>query len=146
MRLFPNDVHDKHEPVPGSAEKFASVSDDPFVQEFLAVLEELNRQIGRLGLGEKTLVVFTSDNGPTDWPKKYLTGPPAGLTGPYHGRKWSLFEGGIRMRFVARWKGTIPAGIEDTTSVVSAIDLSPTMCRLAGVPIVPDIAPYRPPS
>ena len=37
-------------------------------------------------------------------------------------------------------------GFADTTSVVSAIDLSPTMCRLAGVPIVPDIAPYRPPS
>ncbi|MCH8216542.1 MAG: sulfatase-like hydrolase/transferase [Planctomycetes bacterium] len=142
VRLFPNDVHDKHEPVPGSAEKFASVSDDPFVQDFLAVLEELDRQIGRvideidrLGLGEKTLVIFTSDNGPTDWPKKYLTGPPAGFTGPYHGRKWSLFEGGIRMPFIARWKGTIPAGIEDTTSVVSAIDLSPTMCRLARVPV-----------
>ena len=143
VRLFPNDVHDKHEPMPGTAEKYASVSNHPPEQDFLAVLEELDRQIGRivgeidkLGLGEKTLIVFTSDNGPTDWPKKHLDGGyPAGFTGPYHGRKWSLFEGGVRMPFIARWKGTIPAGIEDSKSVVSAIDMSPTMCKFVGVPV-----------
>ncbi len=146
VRLFPNDVHDKHEPIPGSADKFLSVSDDPFVRDFLAVLEEMDRQIGRvvatideLGLGDNTLILFTSDNGPTDWPNKYETGPPAGFTGPYRGRKWSLFEGGIRMPFIARWTGKIPAGIEDTTSVVSAIDISPTICRFAGVAVEDDL-------
>ena len=39
------------------------------------------------------------------------------------------------MPFLARWKGTIPAGVSDETSVMCAIDLSPTFCRLAGVPI-----------
>lgn len=142
VRLFPNDVHDRHDPIPGSADKFKAVSDDPFVRDFLAVLEEMDREIGRvvsaideLGLGKKTLILFTSDNGPTDWPRKYETGPPAGFTGPYRGRKWSLFEGGIRMPFIARWTGTIAAGVEDSTSVVSAIDLSPTMCHFAGVPV-----------
>lgn len=142
VRLFPNDVHDRHDPIPGSADKFKAVSDDPFVRDFLAVLEEMDREIGRvvstideLGLGRKTLILFTSDNGPTDWPRKYETGPPAGFTGPYRGRKWSLFEGGIRMPFIARWTGTIPAGVEDNTSVVSAIDLSPTMCHFAGVSV-----------
>ncbi len=142
VRLFPNDVHDAHVPRPGSADKFQSVSDDPFVRNFFAVLEEVDKQVGRviatideLNLSKKTLILFTSDNGPTDWPKKYLTGPPAGFTGPYRGRKWSLFEGGIRMPFIARWPGTIPAGIEDTTSVVSAIDISPTICRFAGVSV-----------
>jgi hypothetical protein len=142
VRLFPNDVHDRHDPIPGSADKFKAVSDDPFVRDFLAVLEEMDREIGRvvstideLGLGRKTLILFTSDNGPTDWPRKYETGPPAGFTGPYRGRKWSLFEGGIRMPFIARWTGTIPAGVEDNTSVISAIDLSPTMCHFAGVPV-----------
>ncbi len=142
VRLFPNDVHDRHEPIPGTADKFKAVSDDPFVRDFFAVLEEMDKQIGRvvsaideLGLGENTLILFTSDNGPTDWPKKYETGPPAGFTGPYRGRKWSLFEGGIRMPFIARWTGTIPAGIADTTSVVSAIDISPTICRFAGVQV-----------
>ncbi len=142
VRLFPNDVHDAHVPLPGSADKFKDVSDDPYVRNFFAVLEAMDEQIGRviatidaLGLGEKTLVLFTSDNGPTDWPRKYRTGPPAGFTGPYRGRKWSLFEGGIRMPFIARWTGTIPAGGEDTTSVMAAIDVSPTICRLAGVPV-----------
>ena len=142
VRLFPNDVHDAHVPRPGSADKFKSVSDDPYVRDFFAVLEEMDKQIGRvistideLNLGKKTLILFTSDNGPTDWPKKYMTGPPAGFTGPYRGRKWSLFEGGIRMPFIARWTGTIPAGIEDTTSVMSAIDVSPTICRFAGISV-----------
>lgn len=142
VRLFPNDVHDAHVPRPGSADKFKSVSDDPYVRDFFAVLEEMDKQIGRvistideLNLGKKTLILFTSDNGPTDWPKKYKTGPPAGSTGPYRGRKWSLFEGGIRMPFIARWTGTIPAGSEDTTSVMSAIDVSPTICRFAGIPV-----------
>ena len=146
VRLFPNDVHDAHVPRPGSADKFKSVSDDPFVRDFFAVLEEMDKQIGRviatideLNLGKNTLILFTSDNGPTDWPRKYKTGPPAGFTGPYRGRKWSLFEGGIRMPFIARWTGTIPAGIEDTTSVVSAIDLSPTICRFARVSVEDDL-------
>lgn len=142
VRLFPNDVHDAHVPRPGSADKFKAVSDDPYVRDFFAVLEEMDKQIGRvvatideLNLGKKTLILFTSDNGPTDWPRKYKTGPPAGFTGPYRGRKWSLFEGGIRMPFIARWTGTIPAGNEDTTSVMSAIDISPTICRFAGIPV-----------
>lgn len=146
VRLFPNDVHDAHVPLPGSADKFKSVSDDPYVRDFFAVLEAMDAHIGRvvatideLNLGKKTLILFTSDNGPTDWPKKYKTGPPAGFTGPYRGRKWSLFEGGIRMPFIARWTGTIPAGIEDTSSVMSAIDVSPTICRFAGVSVENDL-------
>ncbi len=146
VRLYPNDVHDRHDPIPGSAEKFKSVSDDPFVQNFFAVLEEMDKQIGRvvatideLGLGEKTLILFTSDNGPTDWPRKYETGPPAGYTGPYRGRKWSLFEGGIRMPFIARWTGKIPVGVEDKTSIMSAIDISPTICEFAGIPFEDDL-------
>ncbi|RMF43442.1 MAG: arylsulfatase [Planctomycetota bacterium] len=146
VRLFPNDVHDPHVPLPGSADKFQGVTDDPYVRNFLAVLEELDRHMGRVvaaidqwGLGERTLVLFTSDNGPTDWPKKYETGPPAGFTGPYRGRKWSLFDGGIRMPFIARWTGTIPAGIEDTTSLMAAIDVSPTICGFAGVSVEDDL-------
>lgn len=53
--------------------------------------------------------------------------------------KLGIFEGGIRMPFIARWRGTIPGGIEDTTSVVTAIDMSPTICRLAGVTVEDDL-------
>lgn len=144
VRLFPNDVHDPHVPWPGAEDKWKSVTDNPWEQTFFAVLEEMDKQIGRLvdeidalGLSEKTLIVFTSDNGPTDWPKYYREEgiTPPGFTGAFFGRKWSLFEGGIRMPFVARWKGTIPAGVTDEESVMSGIDLSPTFCNLAGVDV-----------
>lgn len=140
LRLFPNDVHDAHVPVPGTDEKWKGTTDNHYEQKFFAVLEEMDRQLGRvidavdeLGLGENTLILFTSDNGPTDWPKYYGQGfDPPGFTGPFFGRKWSLFEGGIRMPFIARWKGTIPAGVVDKESVVAAIDLAPTLRRFAG--------------
>jgi arylsulfatase A-like enzyme len=143
IELFPNDVHDAHVPRPGAIEKFKGITSNPFEQKFFAVLEELDKQIGRvidavdeMGLAEKTLIVFTSDNGPTDWPSYYRQGhAPPGFTGPFYGRKWSLYEGGIRMPFIARWKGTIPAGKTNETSVCCGIDLSPTFCHLAGVSV-----------
>ena len=146
VRLFPNDVHDPHVARPGEEGKWNDITQNPWERKLFAVLQEMDRQIGRLvaeidrlGLAEHTLIVFTSDNGPTDWPKYYRAegGEPPGSTGPFFGRKWSLFEGGIRMPFIARWKGTIPAGVTDSTSVMSGIDLSPTFCRFAGVD-VPD--------
>ena len=143
IELFPNDVHDAHVPRPEAAEKFKAVTGNPFEQRFFAVLEELDRQIGRvidavddMGLGERTLIVFTSDNGPTDWPSYYRQGhAPPGYTGPFYGRKWSLYEGGIRRPFIARWKGTIPAGKTNETTVMCGIDLSPTLCHLASVAV-----------
>ncbi len=140
VRMFPNDVHDAFIPKEGEAEKWAGVTANPEEQKFFAVLAEMDRQIGRLvdtidemGLGEKTLIVFTSDNGPTDWPKYYRKGiDPPGFTGQFFGRKWSLYEGGIRMPFIARWTGSIKAGTTDDTSPMAAIDLSPTFARLTG--------------
>ncbi|UCD51044.1 MAG: sulfatase-like hydrolase/transferase [Phycisphaerales bacterium] len=143
IELFPNDVHDAHLPRPETVERWKRVTDNPFEQKFFAVLDELDRQIGRvvdavdeLGLAERTLIVFTSDNGPTDWPSYYQQGhTPPGFTGPFYGRKWSLYEGGIRMPFIVRWKGTIPAGQTNATSIMCGIDLSPTFCHVAGVPV-----------
>ncbi|MBN1126715.1 MAG: sulfatase-like hydrolase/transferase [Sedimentisphaerales bacterium] len=143
IELFPNDVHDAHLPKPDAIEKWKQVTDNPFEQKFFAVLEELDRQIGRLiqtvdelKIDKQTLIVLTSDNGPTDWPSYYNKGhTPPGFTGPFFGRKWSLYEGGIRMPFIARWKGTIPAGVTNETSVMCGIDLSPTFCRFANVPV-----------
>ena len=146
VRLFPNDVHDPHEPLEGHEKKWVDKAQNPYEQKFFAVLEEMDHQIGRLvqvidelGLAERTLIVFTSDNGPTDWPKYYdEVDHPPGFTGPFFGRKWSLYEGGIRMPFIARWKGTIPAGNVDDRSVMAGIDLSPTFCKLAGVDVRKD--------
>jgi arylsulfatase A len=97
-------------------------------------VEELDWSVGEilqtleaLDLAEKTLVVFTSDNGP------WWQGNP-GLT---RGRKMLTFEGGFRVPFLARWPGVIPAGrISDEMSM--NFDLFPTCLQLAGVPLPED--------
>lgn len=141
VRVFPNDVHDVHLPAEEQRAKWEGRSDNPPDIDFFAVLDEMDRQVGRLldkiddlGLEKETLVVFTSDNGPTDWPRYYKAGhQPPGFTGPLFGRKWSLFEGGIRMPFLVRWNGTIPAGQTDDSTVVAAIDVLPTIASIVGV-------------
>ena len=142
LRIFPNDVHDAHIPAEEQRKQWEGSSSNPPDIDFFAVLDEMDRQIGRvldtldrLQLAEDTLVLFTSDNGPTDWPRYYKQGhQPPGFTGPLFGRKWSLYEGGIRMPFLARWPGKIPAGVTDEESLVAAIDLFPTVASLVGVP------------
>ena len=150
LHLFPDDVHDEHLPRAERAQKFASITENPWEQKFLAVLEELDNQLGRfiqgleeMGELDNTLIVFTSDNGPTDWPRYYdaskypegyegkLYAP--GFAGQFFGRKWSLYEGGIRMPFIAQWAGHIQKGSTDSTTVMSAIDLYPTICSLLGI-------------
>jgi len=141
LHLCPNDVHDAHVPSAAMLEKYHRFAANPYVQRFYAVLDEMDRQIGRLveaidslGLAERTLIVLTSDNGPTAWPHYSKQGfDPPGSTAGFRGRKWSLYEGGIRMPLVARWKGTIPAGVVNHQTVMSAVDLFPTFCKLAGV-------------
>jgi len=141
INLWPNDVHDSHRPKPELLEKYKRFADEPYKQKFYAVLDELDRQIGRvtreierLGLDDKTLIVFASDNGPTDWPKYYEKGvKPPGSVGPLYGRKWSLYEGGIRVPFIVRFKGTIPQGRVNDESVLCGLDLFPSLCTITGV-------------
>lgn len=96
------------------------------------VTAEMDRQIGRLmdgikelGIDDKTLVLFASDNGP--YP--HLAGRTQGL----RGCKFSLYEGGIRLPFIARWPGVVPAGATDSTTIVSSVDVLPTLCKLTGM-------------
>lgn len=95
------------------------------------VIAEMDRQIGRLvdglkalGINERTLVVFTSDNGP--YP--HLPGRTVG----YRGCKFSLYEGGVRLPFIARWPGIVPEGVTDSKTVLASVDMFPTLCQLAG--------------
>ena len=99
------------------------------------VMIENDRQVGRLlsglkdlGLDANTLLVFTSDNGPLPT----LRGT---RSGGLRGSKLSLYEGGVRVPFVARWPGTVPAGKTDETTVLAAVDLLPTFCKLAGAAV-----------
>ncbi len=149
INLWPGDVHDMHQPQAGTVEKFASVSSNPYEQKFFAVLEETDRQLGRLldgleaaGVAGNTLVVLTSDNGPTDWPMYYQAGQtPPGSTAHFYGRKWSLYEGGIRVPFMVSWKRKFPVGLTDSTTVGVAFDLFPSLCQLARIPLPQSIKP-----
>lgn len=141
LQMWPNDVHDPFDPKPELLKKYERFSKNKYLQQYYATLDEMDRQIGRLvetidsmGLAERTLFVFLSDNGPTAWPRYYKEGvEPPGSTAGLRGRKWSLYEGGIRVPFIARWKGRIPAGRVNRDTVLCAVDLFPTLCRLAGV-------------
>lgn len=97
------------------------------------VIAELDWSVGqvleavkRAGLDDNTLVIFTSDNGP--W---LSYGNHGGSTGGLREGKGTVFEGGVRVPFVARWPGRIPRGTIGTLPAMT-IDLLPTLARLAG--------------
>ncbi|MEX1094738.1 MAG: sulfatase-like hydrolase/transferase [Planctomycetales bacterium] len=96
-------------------------------------VEEVDWGVGRildalrdLKLDEKTLVVFTSDNGP------WLTqGRNGGVAGPLRGGKGGTYEGGVRVPTIAWWPGRIAAGGASDALGVN-IDFLPTFVALAG--------------
>ena len=49
--------------------------------------------------------------------------------------KWSLYEGGIRMPFIVRWPGKVPAGQTNSKSNACGIDIFPSLCAMAGVDV-----------
>jgi arylsulfatase A-like enzyme len=96
-------------------------------------VEEVDWSTGRvldtlraLKLDSRTLVLFTSDNGP--WRSK---GKDAGVAGPLRGGKTSTWEGGVREPTIAWWPGRIAAGTA-CDAMMSEMDVLPTLVRLAG--------------
>ncbi|MEM1096347.1 MAG: sulfatase [Bacteroidota bacterium] len=85
--------------------------------------------IARLGLDDNTLVIFTSDNGP--W---LSYGNHSGVTGGLREGKGTTWEGGVRVPFIARWPGVIPAGRTVDTPAMT-IDVLPAMAELLGIPL-----------
>jgi arylsulfatase A len=100
---------------------------------FLAVQDErlgaLFAKIDELGLRERTIVVFHSDNGYSTEERAHHGG---GDSGPYRGAKFSLFEGGIRLPAIISWPGRLPEG-EVREQLAHACDLMPTLAELTGV-------------
>ncbi len=104
---------------------------------YAAMISDLDEHVGsvvglldELGLSERTLVIFTSDNGPTH----DVGGADTVFfdsAGPLRGRKGSVYEGGLRVPAIARWPGKIQAG--STTDHISGFqDLLPTLAELTG--------------
>jgi arylsulfatase len=90
---------------------------------------EIVRALGEEGILEHTLLIFTSDNGP--W---LSFGNHGGSSGPLRGGKFDVFEGGFRVPCIMSWPGVIPEGIS-SNAPVSAIDILPTICKIAGAPL-----------
>ena len=100
------------------------------------VLMEIDWSVGQITqalkehhLESNTLVLFSSDNGP--W---LSYGDHAGSAGKLREGKGTAFEGGMRVPFIARWPGRIPAGTVCREPAMT-IDLWPTIARLAGAPL-----------
>ena len=100
---------------------------------------EILKTLRELGLDEKTLVVFTSDNGP--WVETtrgmkpeaaaFIPRDHSGHAEPLRAWKMSAWEGGSRVPFIARWPGKIPAGGK-SDQILTTMDLLPTFAALAG--------------
>jgi arylsulfatase A-like enzyme len=90
-----------------------------------AILDTLNR----CGVDRNTLILFTSDNGP--W---LSYGNHGGSAGPLREGKGTVWEGGVRVPFVARWPERIPAGSVCSEPAMT-IDLLPTLARLCDAPL-----------
>jgi arylsulfatase A-like enzyme len=88
-----------------------------------------------LGVADNTLVVFSSDNGPEEIFIKNAGHTGVGSPGPFRGRKRSLYEGGVRVPFIVRWPGHVPAGRVDDEAIVAGCDLLPTVAKLTGATV-----------
>ncbi len=117
-----------------------AVSDNFYTPEtrnnlYADVISELDAEVGRLlsaikelGIDEKTLVIFTSDNGP--W--------FGGSTGGLRGMKSRTWEGGLRVPMIARMPGTIPRGVSNDAPTAS-IDVLPTIMSLTQTELPADL-------
>lgn len=128
-------LDDTHDPFVSTAEDWNG--DGKTREKFVQVLQRLDQQMGRLldglkaaGEDGETLVLFLGDNGPSPSYDHERTG---GL----RGGKLSLYEGGIRTPLLARWPGRVPAGRVNEATVLSAVDLVPTLCALTGSALPP---------
>lgn len=157
INLWIHETHTPHYPLQQYLDQFETLNEQQ--QVYAATVAEGDAGVGlildtlkELGLDENTLVIFSSDNGP-EWTgtKKQSddtsTGPGLGTyysvgeTAGLKGKKRSLYAGGIRVPFIARWPSVIPKGRVDRDSVLTAVDLLPTFMELARKELPADYTP-----
>jgi arylsulfatase A-like enzyme len=111
--------------------------DDP---TYAAMIASVDESVGRvlktlddLGLAERTLVIYTSDNGGVGGYAREGIGRAGGITdnAPLRGGKGMLYEGGVRVPYIFRMPGRISAGTT-CDQPINSIDLYPTLLDLAG--------------
>ena len=149
LNLWIHEPHTPHYPQPKYLTQFAHLEKEP-QRIYAAVLAHADARIGELlatlddlEFQENTLVIFSSDNGPENTGTRRAiddesTGPglgtfaSVGSTGGHRGRKRSLLQGGIGVPFIVRWPGKTAKGNIDDTTPITAVDLLPTFCAIAG--------------
>jgi N-acetylgalactosamine-6-sulfatase len=144
---------------PYMAKKFANTRGrgfdvDTCMRSYLADVYALDLAVGRLlqalddwNLDENTIVVFSSDQGPAPNGKFQNQGQREndpvykanmlGWAGGLRGGKHEQYEGGVRIPFILRWPGRVPANRVNATSVLSGLDWLPTLCALTATPYKP---------
>ncbi len=118
---------------PGEAQKYAGLfPGDTARADTVATIDALDGAVGRIldkleqsGLAKDTVIFFFADNGAHPENRSE--------NGALRDYKWSHFEGGIRVPFLAAYPGVFPAGLE-YSNPVSTLDIFPTVAALAGVP------------
>lgn len=140
-------THDVHVPRAPHA-RFVGKSDcgarGDVIVEFDWCVGEIVKALEARGLTDNTLLIVTSDNGPIG-DDGYDDGAMETLgdhkpTGPLRGSKYSAFEGGTRVPFIARWPGTIEAGAT-SDALLCQIDFCATFAALTGVDVPAEAAP-----
>jgi arylsulfatase A-like enzyme len=120
-----------HKPLAASEDFYTPETPNDLYADVIRELDwsvgEIINKLKSLDIDQETLVIFTSDNGP--W--------YGGSTGGLRGMKAKTWDGGLRVPFIARWPGMIPAGIVNS-SVVGTIDLFPTILQICGVDLPRD--------
>ena len=140
VNLWFNDVHDPWAPDADSLEEVTRSGTSSDDDRYLATVVKLDHTLGRLfrrldqmGQLDNTLVIVTSDNGPSSLQRYYQKGNTApGSTEQLRGRKWSVYEGGIRQPMIFYWRGHTKAGTRDEQTVGEGVDLLPTLASIVG--------------
>ncbi len=136
-------IHETHHLVAATEKDKRAYPDTAEPQRtYYAAVTRADRLIGavldtikELDLEQNTIVIFSSDNGPEETHPKpddkfYYS---VGSTGVLRGRKRSLYLGGVNTPFIVRWPGHVSAGRVDKTSVLSGVDILPTLLAVANI-------------
>jgi arylsulfatase len=147
--ITPNAPHGPYDPPPGADVPYLTKLESAGlagkgkpsradVASFCGMIENIDTNMGRLmkkldewGIGDDTIVVFTTDNGTAAGAGVFNAGMRA--------HKGSPYRGGTRVPAFWRWPGTLPAGV-DVPAVTAHIDVLPTLCEIAGATIPPAVA------
>ena len=126
LNLWPDDMHTPWVPEFKQKERKSWETQEAFAP----VLAEMDKQLGRfiktldeLGVGENTIIIFTSDNGPAPSFKSVRSAY-------LRGTKNSLYEGGIRVPFIVNQPGKVP--VRKLNNIIYFPDVMPTLAALAG--------------